>query len=158
GSLRWAITRANADPDADLINFNIPGGGVKTIALNTALPAITAPVTIDGYSQTGATPNDLGVGQGTDATLTVEVKSAAANGVYFGLIVSSTATSTASETVLTGLAMNGFRNAAIEIVPGTNGEPVEGVQVSGCFVGTDALSNPRGNGGGIFILNSTKNI
>ena len=38
----------------DTIDFNIPGSGVQTIAPTSALPAITAPVTIDGYSQPGA--------------------------------------------------------------------------------------------------------
>ncbi len=51
GSLRWAITIANATPGADQIKFNIGGvGGVKTIALASALPAITDTVTIDGYT------------------------------------------------------------------------------------------------------------
>ena len=47
GSLRQAILDANANPGADRIEFNIGGGGVKTIALATALPAITDTVTID---------------------------------------------------------------------------------------------------------------
>src|SRR6185436_3773491 len=38
GSLRVAITTANANPDVTVINFNIPGGGVKTISLTSPLP------------------------------------------------------------------------------------------------------------------------
>ncbi|MFQ5607639.1 MAG: hypothetical protein ACE5GA_06810, partial [Candidatus Zixiibacteriota bacterium] len=54
GSLRQAIADANANPGSDLIHFNIPGGGVHTIQPLTPLPTITDPVTIDGYTQAGA--------------------------------------------------------------------------------------------------------
>src|SRR2546421_5359394 len=68
GSLREAILDANANPGADRILFNIPGTGVHKIViggptnsnlpvLGTALPEITDPVTIDGYSQPGSHPN-----------------------------------------------------------------------------------------------------
>jgi hypothetical protein len=57
-SLRWAITQANADTDPlSNINFNIPGTGVQTISLTDALPAITHPVIINGYTQPGSSPN-----------------------------------------------------------------------------------------------------
>lgn len=52
-TLRAAILQANGD-NGDLIRFNISGGGVQTISLQSALPQITAPMTIDGYSQLGA--------------------------------------------------------------------------------------------------------
>ena len=59
GSLRYAITQSNlTGPGPNTINFNIPGMGVKTIAPSTALPAITAPVIIDGTSQPGYNPNN----------------------------------------------------------------------------------------------------
>ncbi len=54
GSLRQAITDANGNPGADTINFNIVGSGVHTIAPATALPNLTDAVTINGYSQPGA--------------------------------------------------------------------------------------------------------
>src|SRR5262249_20794396 len=83
-SLREAITSINKQADfntdatnnrvggyastpggtADVINFNIPGAGVRTIAVGTdptatgiAEPDIIMPLTIDGYSQTGASVN-----------------------------------------------------------------------------------------------------
>src|SRR5262245_12215850 len=83
-SLREAITSINNQADfntdatnnrvggyastpggtADVINFNIPGGGVRTIAVGTdptatgiPEPDIIMPLTIDGYSQTGASVN-----------------------------------------------------------------------------------------------------
>ena len=57
GSLRQAILDADASPGGDLIAFAIPGSGVQTIAVATALPAITEPVAVDGYTQPGAVPN-----------------------------------------------------------------------------------------------------
>jgi hypothetical protein len=50
GDIRYAVNQANASVGvADTINFNIAGGGVKTITLNNPL-TITDPVTIDGYT------------------------------------------------------------------------------------------------------------
>src|SRR5262249_39505577 len=56
GSLRDVMARANAAPGADTIAFNIPGDGVHTIKPASALPAVTDPVTIDGYTQPGSRP------------------------------------------------------------------------------------------------------
>ena len=59
-SLRAAITEANARSGADLIQFAIPGSGVQTIALGSALPALSdasGGTTIDGYTQLGSSPN-----------------------------------------------------------------------------------------------------
>src|SRR5690348_2511157 len=48
GSLRWAIGQTNGGPGGDSITFSIGSGtGVRTIAVTSALPAITVPVTID---------------------------------------------------------------------------------------------------------------
>jgi trimeric autotransporter adhesin len=52
GSLRDAIAAAHATPEADTIVFSI-GTGAQTIAVNTSLPAATAPLTIDGTTQPG---------------------------------------------------------------------------------------------------------
>lgn len=55
GSLRDAITQANMTTDVDTITFGIGmAGSQQTITLMTALPNITQPVTIDGWSQGGA--------------------------------------------------------------------------------------------------------
>src|SRR4051812_36525628 len=54
GTLRQAILDANAAAAPnDTIDFTIGPGGVQTIAPLSPLPAITAPVTIDGTSQPG---------------------------------------------------------------------------------------------------------
>ncbi|HEV2951381.1 MAG TPA: hypothetical protein VGZ51_04705, partial [Actinomycetota bacterium] len=59
GSLRQAIIDANDDApvDADTIAFAIPGEGPHVIEVETPLPAITEPVTIDGYTQPGSVEN-----------------------------------------------------------------------------------------------------
>jgi hypothetical protein len=52
GSLRQAITAANGNgPSSDQISFAIPGPGPHLISLNSALPAITQPLAIDGTTQ-----------------------------------------------------------------------------------------------------------
>jgi CSLREA domain-containing protein len=64
-TLREAISNANTDSDTtggdclagggtDTISFAIPGGGLHTISLASGLPTITAPLTINGVSQSGA--------------------------------------------------------------------------------------------------------
>src|SRR6266498_1445379 len=70
-TLREAINAANANAGTDTINFNIPGAGVKTIHLTSNLPTITAPVTIDGYTQGIAHPNTVTFGD--DALLLIEL-------------------------------------------------------------------------------------
>lgn len=52
GSLPWAVQQANATPGANNVNFNIPGGGVKTINLSSALTA-SNPITLDATTQPG---------------------------------------------------------------------------------------------------------
>ena len=77
GSLRQAILDANANPGADTIAFNIPGGGVHTIVLTTWLPKATDVLTVDGYTQPGSSPNTLPLAQGTNAVLNIEINGAA---------------------------------------------------------------------------------
>jgi hypothetical protein len=69
GSLRDAITQANASVGvADTINFSI-GSGIQTITLASALPSIVDTVTIDGTTQGGfaGTPLNEIVGTGAGA-------------------------------------------------------------------------------------------
>jgi hypothetical protein len=54
GSLRQAIMSANTGGDSsNLITFNIAGSGPQVISLLTALPAVSATVTIDATTQPG---------------------------------------------------------------------------------------------------------
>ncbi len=53
GSLRQAITDANANGARDRIHFNIPGPGPHTIAAPTDLPWVTDSAVVDGRTQPG---------------------------------------------------------------------------------------------------------
>src|SRR5688572_24146976 len=53
-SLRGAIIKSNASSSDDRIHFAIPGAGPHTIQFNGGMEEITDQVTIDGYTQTGA--------------------------------------------------------------------------------------------------------
>ncbi len=58
-TLREAITAANTDlPSGDCL----PGTGADTIKPTSQLPTITQSVTIDGYTQPGASPNTNATG------------------------------------------------------------------------------------------------
>ncbi len=62
GTFRQAILDANSTSGPDTIAFNIAGTGVRTIAPTSALPDITDPVTIDGFTQPGSSANTLTAG------------------------------------------------------------------------------------------------
>src|SRR5262245_31065354 len=98
GSLRGAISDANADGAHDTIAFNIAGSGPHTIAVSSPLPAITSQATIDGYTQTGALVNTLPIGQGLNTVLKVVVNGAAATGACF--------TISASDVIIKGLVIH----------------------------------------------------
>ena len=93
-SLREAIVAANANPGGDTIAFDIPVSdpgrnpttGVFTITVDStlgALPQITDPVTIDGYTQgtistpgdtsDDATPNTNALAAGLNTRLLIEL-------------------------------------------------------------------------------------
>jgi hypothetical protein len=69
GSLLFAMTDANENPGADLITFNIPGTGKKTINQTAALPIVTDQVTIDGTTQPGFAGTPLIFIDGSGITL-----------------------------------------------------------------------------------------
>ena len=62
-SLREALAAAHSAAGAPhVINFDIPGAGVRTINVGTTLPLISQSVTIDGYTQPGSSPNTNATG------------------------------------------------------------------------------------------------
>ena len=74
-TLREAMLLANSQAGADRIRFQIPGNGPHLIDPVALLPVITGGLTIDGYSETGATPNAAG-GDGFDAVLRIALDAA----------------------------------------------------------------------------------
>ncbi len=128
GSLRQAILDANTNPGADAIHFNIVGSGVQTIAPLTALPSISETVTIDGYTQPGASPNTQSLAEGSNAVILIELdgENLGANG--YGLTL-GTDIAAANDVVLRGLAINRFGKAAIQIYYG------DGASITGDYLG-----------------------
>jgi CSLREA domain-containing protein len=99
-TLRAAIEEANALQGADTINFNIPGTGPHTITPGSYLPQISTQVTIDGYSQSGASENTDTRPDKTNAVLKVELTgglaalsldAGASNSVIKGLAIGTAA-------------------------------------------------------------------
>jgi hypothetical protein len=125
-TLREAIVNADNTPGADTINFNIGGTGVKTIFPTSELPQITDPVTIDGYSQPGSSPNTLD--KGTNAVLKIQLDGSSAGSLSDGLTLGPGA----SSSVVKGLVINRFGGRGIFIAGGTSG-----VRIEGNFIGTD---------------------
>ena len=132
GSLRQAITDANGSAGHDTIAFNIVGGGVHTIAPATPLPAITDQVTIDGYTQPGASVNTNGPSQGTNAEILIEIDGTAIGVAGYGL------TSNSGNVTIRGLAINRCPNGGI-LVSGAG----SGTIVAGNFLGTDPAGTVR---------------
>jgi CSLREA domain-containing protein len=132
-SLREAILAANSNPGPDLIHFNIPGSGPHTILISGPLPTITDAVTIDGYTQPGATPNSNPAPQGLNAQLKIVIRRS--GGSASGLTIS------ASNVVVRGVVINNFnQNGILITVTGSN------VIIEGNFIGTDAGgTNDQGN-------------
>ena len=132
GSLRQAILDANANSGADIIAFNITGSGVHTISPATALPTITEAVTINGYSQPGASANTNAPNQGTNAVIQIEIDGTSAGTFGNGLHATAVVT-------VRGLAINRcLTGAGIFIATGGNGSII-----AGNFLGTDPTGSSR---------------
>src|SRR5262249_37775817 len=156
-TLREAITAANTnadpsgdttpgDPGLDTIAFNIPGAGVRTISLTSALPTITDPIIIDGYSQPGSRANTLA--DGDDAVLLIELSR--------GDLPINGLTITAGGSTVRGLVING------NITPGIHGielRPNGGNRNEGHFTGPDATgtADVGTQGDGVFIHDAASN-
>ena len=129
GSLRQAMLDANANAGADTIAFNVSGtgcdgSGICTITPATSLPVLTDAVTIDGYTQPGASPNTNALG-GTNAVLKIVVSGAGAPG-------SSAFFLNANDSIIRGLVVNGGFNIGIQPFFSNDSK------IQGCFLGVDA--------------------
>lgn len=144
GSLRQALLDAHT-ASGGTINFAIPASdpncvatGVCTIHLASGLPYVDRPMTIDGYTQTGASPNTDPTPMRSNAIIKVVIDgTGAVSGEGPGLLVMG------SGSVIRGLA--------IDNIPGNvyGGILVEGDAnvITGNFVGVDASGTlARGNG------------
>src|SRR5215218_6006434 len=134
-TLRAAIQQANDNnnpTEVDRINFNISGPGVHTISPRSPLPVITEPVIINGYSQPGASPNTLAVGD--NAVLKIKLDGANIRDAKGLQIFDS------SGSVIRGLVILRF-STGIDITGTSVGNRIEGN-----FIGTDSSGTlDRGN-------------
>ena len=135
GSLRQAILDANARlGTTDTIWFSIPGSGLRSITLLTALPAITDPVTIDATIQLGFAGTPI-----------VELNGNGLSGI--GLDIS------AGGTTIRGFIVNRFGGEGILVRSGT------GSVIENNWIGTDATGTiARPNGRGVRVLTSSNRI
>ncbi|MEJ7637855.1 MAG: right-handed parallel beta-helix repeat-containing protein [Singulisphaera sp.] len=155
GSLRQAILDANANPGRDIVDFAIgtklgaglgTNRGVQTIRPRSALPVVTDPLIIDGFSQPKSylefryDPLPMIELDGSDAV------SKAAGAVVDGLRFASTA----SGSVVQGLVINRFTGNGIVLDGGSNNV------LRGNYIGTNATGTVGfGNGGSGVVVNSS---
>jgi parallel beta-helix repeat protein len=126
-SLRAAIQESNAQlnpvGDRDTIAFNIPGSGVQTISVLSALPAITEAVRIDGRTAPGYTTAPL-----------VRIS---------GLLSSGTAPDglriQGGDSEIYGISITQFAGDGIEVFGAGN------VIIAGNFIGIDPANVVAGN-------------
>jgi hypothetical protein len=139
GSLRQAITDANAFAGTDTIAFNISDTGPHTIQPLSALPVITEPVVIDGYTQSGAQPNTLEHGDNAKLMIVLDGSQAGDDPLGFtpvyGLEIDC------GSTTVRGLVVANFADSGIYLWD------KGGNVIQGNFIGTDWTGvNAQGNG------------
>ncbi|HKD18734.1 MAG TPA: right-handed parallel beta-helix repeat-containing protein, partial [Thermoanaerobaculia bacterium] len=143
GSLRQAILDANANPGLDTIAFNISGSGVQTITPGTALPTISDPVTIDGFTQPGSQPNSNGPRLGDNSVHLIEISGASLT--TDGLILGSGS----DGSTIRGLVLNHWSGRDITLSSGSN-------TIAGNFLGTDATgTNGAASNEGVFVFTTS---
>lgn len=139
GTLRSAITTANAQIGPNRIEFNIAGSGCpKTIQLASALPSITDSLTIDGTTQPGHAPNTVDIGY--DGQQCVLLRGP---GGTFGLRVPASAPET-TELVVEGLAFGNFFYGVV-LEGGSNH------RIQGSHFGVDLGPTSNAGEGGIWV-------
>lgn len=120
----------------DTIQFAIPGIGVRTISPASALPAVTATVLIDGYSQTGAAANSAA--NGWNGSIAIELDGTSAGASADGLQLLGSAST------VRGLAIVNFNGNGIRFGAGVSGNST-GHTVAGCFLGLRPDGTAAGN-------------
>ena len=119
-TLRAALQLANLQTVGQLITFDIPGGGVPTIAPASALPVATVPVTIDGTTQSGGWVQLSGTGAPTESGLSI----------------------TGGTSTVRGLVVNGWATGIS--LTGGGGDLVAGDRIGTDTTGTSAVPNNIG--------------
>ncbi len=149
GSLRQAIIDSNATaPGPNVVNFNLVGVPPFTIVPTSPLPAITLAVTINGYSQSGASANTNAFGAADNAVIAIALDGALAPAIANGLDIENH-----TGTVIRGLNIRNFAQNGV-LLGGTGG----GHTIAGCFIGTDNLgAAAAGNSADGVLVNNANN-
>ncbi len=137
GSLREALDTANATPTPDTVTFAIPGAGPHVIRPASPLPVISTPVTLDGFSQPGAS------GDAWPPTLKIVLDGTLAGANANGLAIASNAVG--AVTSVKGLVVRNFSRYGVTV----GGK----AEITQCYVGANPDgATAAGNGaGGIFV-------
>ncbi len=132
GSLRQAIDTADASNSAgaDTINFTIPGTGPFVITPGSALPVITRPTVINGYSQPGAHTNSLSTGD--NAVIMIQLDGSTSSGAD-GLVLAG------GGITVEGLSITHFSDGILISGSGAN-------TITGNFLGTNPTGTAQGYG------------
>jgi uncharacterized repeat protein (TIGR01451 family) len=140
GDLRYCITQVNKDPvtNNDLIDFAISGS--TTIALASALPAITTPVFVNGDSE--------GVFTGVPL-ITIDATKVASTGTAIEV--------DAGNSKIAGLSVINSPGDAITLVGNGKGGG-DGDTIVGCFIGTADGTTAGANAEGIEVVGSSGNV
>ncbi len=138
GTLRWAITQANANPGPDSIHFGISGAGPHTIFVLSQLPQLADPTggtVINGFTQIGAAP-----GGNPPATATLLIILDGANaGPSHGIWI------TTAMNEIHGLVIQNFEQDGIRMQASSHGTVGNFIYCN--FVGTDVTGTvQQGNG------------
>ncbi len=142
GSLRQAITDANALPGLDTITFNISGAGAHTINVASALPTITDSVVVDGWSEPGFSGTPVIVLDGNDVS---------ADGLQLS--------ATADGSTIRGLVIRDFNGDGIMIAAGSDNNTIVGNYIGHLTdTGSDAGAGEANSFNGLRVLGSNNTI
>src|SRR5207247_948581 len=130
---------ANAVAGSDSITFNISGAGGHVISLTSALPQITSPVTINGYSQPGASANTNPTSQGLNAQIRIVLDGFSAGTSAGGLRIGAGG----AGSTITGLLIRNFAFDGILLQSGSN--HVEGNEIANNLDGVAITNNGSAN-------------
>jgi len=126
----------NTGSDADLIHFDLPGDGARTIALTSALPDVIDSVVIDGATQPGYAGSPL-----------VRLLGTGAGGEANGLRLA------AGSSTVKGLAIVGFAGAGIAV--NSDGNTIQGNHLG---IDPDGLTVLGNTGGGVVVTSANNQI
>ncbi|MDX2039560.1 MAG: right-handed parallel beta-helix repeat-containing protein, partial [Isosphaeraceae bacterium] len=134
GTLAFALNLATS---GQTVTFDIPGAGPHVISVPATL-TVPDGVTVNGYSETGASANSSAVGN--NAVLLIQLDGSAGS---IGLIVGTNA-------VVRGLSFVNFADAAVSLTGGG--------RISGSWVGVTTAGAGGGNATGIRVAGAGNTI